>query len=635
MSSCKGCGVDSGDTFCDICHILIPALHGRSMELMPDENSMDEAAASIRLERGHRGEFWSALDSSEGTDIWWVLNPQKLADSHWIIDPPQPWALDDEMKAEIERGRIFSDDFSARRRLQRGGILPDGSYLTWADDQFWLDGVPLSVPYLTLEKMLERHDADQINWKALLVSMNVASSRFSPNQMRLRQFRGRQGEYGREISYHPVTFYLKPSRFDEGTEPNRAYLNRMNRGMEIGIPRSLIENLEWFKRWDGTISHANYGERRPLVCLSFSIKKGRLLLKMRNGMKWMTRRLPADPILIARILNWALSPVAHPEHQFLRCLQYGLLTPPDLHLDEENRRGVEFLRAITDNEKVRIDSENNQFMVRGISGVLWSVTPGPGPHGSRFRVRPREINGHSARTSHPREHLCVVETDELRALVLGDAIGTVILSLLDDIGSAAHIDTLQPVLRQIMNENFQRVENRARRDRDRARVDDQELDEEIRARNQAERMAVRATVIFPRFWSVLLRLPLNSRLAFADGRGDDMYRIEFAECDTTLRIRNVLEHELSETMLRAAGWERVEDVNEHGVRRPRRDMFTRVRFPQRDLGEFVHQFGELLEPLITIRQRMRLMPGPAWANFERMDPGVGQLGEILNRPLDE
>ena len=38
------------------------------------------------------------------------------------------------------------------------------------------------------------------------------------------------------------------------------------------------------------------------------------------------------------------------------------------------------------------------------------------------------------------EGVCIVETPELRGLVLGDAIGTIILSLLDDVTASREIE---------------------------------------------------------------------------------------------------------------------------------------------------------------------------------------------------
>ena len=150
---------------------------------------------------------------------------------------------------------------------------------------------------------------------------------------------------------------------------------------------------------------------------------------MRQEMKWKTRRIPANLGLISRLLNCALSPISHDDFQFLRCLQYGLLTGEDTALSEADAKGIEFLRSILNNDRVNLDRKKSIFLVEGVSGVTWSISPGNGSHGSRFRVRANSVNNGNI-PGRLTEGVCIVETPELRGLVLGDAIGTIILSLL-------------------------------------------------------------------------------------------------------------------------------------------------------------------------------------------------------------
>ena len=53
-------------------------------------------------------------------------------------------------------GSVTEADTDRLRRLQRGGILPDGSHLCWADGRFTLDGITVEVPYRGLSKLLKR-----------------------------------------------------------------------------------------------------------------------------------------------------------------------------------------------------------------------------------------------------------------------------------------------------------------------------------------------------------------------------------------------------------------------------------------------------------------------------------------------
>ena len=640
MSSCKGCGASEEKDFCDLCDMLMPAIGGTSLQLAPKDHEMNSAVSRIGLRRGHKGIFWSELDMNLKDSIDWIKSPRKIPDSHWITEPPGRWFLDDQMKEEIENGRDFDGDFSARRRLQRGGILPDGSYLTWANGQFLLDGIPISVPYLTLEKLVQQDDADQIDWRSFLLSLNIACSRIGPNPGRT-QFMGRPRRYGKQVSLHPVIRYIRPEIINEEFGRELAFLNRHNRDVNLSIPKRLIEQLMWFRRWANSFDIQDMRRNDLLVCKTFQIRRGRIYLYMRQEMKWKTRRIPANLGLISRLLNCALSPISHDDFQFLRCLQYGLLTGENTALSEADAKGIEFLRSILNNDRVNLDRKKSIFLVEGVSGVTWSISPGNGPHGSRFRVRANSVNNGNM-PGRLTEGVCIVETPELRGLVLGDAIGTIILSLLDDVTASREIETLEPAVRFALNgqrqgqDFLERLGRRAGREyelRNRIAEAEQILEME-RRRADAEEIAIRATVQFPRLWSALLRLPLGTTLTFT--RQDEAGRlVEIQGYATTINLRNEIEEELVNEMLMASGWIRMADLpndpnHPHEVYR----MYTRQEHPRQNLANAAHRFGEILEPMITIGQRMRIAPGPVWTNFERRDPGVGPLPPNTDEPLD-
>ena len=110
----------------------------------------------------------------------------------------------------------------------------------------------------------------------------------------------------------------------------------------------------------------------------------------------------------------------------------------------------------------------------------------------------------------------------MRNLVLGDAIGTIILSLLDDVTASREIETLEPAVRFALNgqrqgqDFLERLGRRAGREYELRNRDAEaeEIREMERRRADAEELAIRATVQFPRLWSVLLRLPLGTTLTF-------------------------------------------------------------------------------------------------------------------------
>ena len=65
-----------------------------------------------------------------------------------------------------------------RRRLQIGGVLPDGSHLSWASGCFYLDGVRIAVPFLGLSKILNS-GFDAAQDKKILFSVNLSLKRFN------------------------------------------------------------------------------------------------------------------------------------------------------------------------------------------------------------------------------------------------------------------------------------------------------------------------------------------------------------------------------------------------------------------------------------------------------------------------
>ena len=186
-------------------------------------------------------------------------------------------------------------------------------------------------------------------------------------------------------------------------------------------------------------------------------KNGKLFLRVRRNRGWKRIELESDPRTWEAIVTWSLSPPGHDDHRRLRTLQQHIFADSQMSLvDESDLNGIRFLReVISNNDRARLDSENNQIVVEGTSGLNYAVIPGRGGHNTRFvvspmretrrnntanavhgwaRMRQRMADGHNA--------ICIVETRQLRRLVLGDALGSITLSLLDDLESSKYINTL-------------------------------------------------------------------------------------------------------------------------------------------------------------------------------------------------
>ena len=145
--------------------------------------------------------------------------------------------------------------------------------------------------------------------------------------------------------------------------------------------------------------------------------------------------------------------------------------------------------------------------------------------------------------------LCIVELPELRRLVIGDAVATIVMSLLDDMNSKNHIHTL----RMHVNEHLHRERNERLGEINEARM----LRERL-MRNRIGIVARRNTELLPRLWSALLRRPLGERLTFtAMNRGRP--NIWLDGCETRFETTSQAERQVLYSMLHASGWVRDQD----------------------------------------------------------------------------
>ena len=93
----------------------------------------------------------------------------------------------------------------------------------------------------------------------------------------------------------------------------------------------------------------------------------------------------------------------------------------------------------------------------------------------------------------------------------------------------------------------------------------------------------------------------------------------------------MVERSVIYAMLEAAGW--VRDLEEDRVRGSRRN-YIRIGTGNRDLGDAVADFCELLEPILVIGDRIRILVAPLWTHFERANPGTAELLPGTNQRIE-
>ena len=630
MAECRGCGISCRRHWCNLCKIVVPHITGQDASMIESRESVEEVRHELGQPESRPNLIWSAIRRMDAPEADWATRNQPYAVIDRIAGSPPLWEIDEEDMKLMASGSVNEADTGRLRRLQRGGILPDGSHLCWADGRFTLDGITVEVAYRGLSKLLKRkRGLEDVDWKKLLLSVSLANKRLrNPGDYRNRNA-------GRETTVHPVALLRgKGSSWMRGL--GFGYLGRGRRrptDILLDYNPTWYEGASWMDSWnENVMMDLEHDVADMVVPTALFVKKGKLQLRVRRPSGWRRLEVESHPEVWAKVVTWALSPPNGKHQKRLRCVQQSLFSDTDIEMiSKPDRNGIQMLRGvIADNDNVNLEISSGGFRVRGSSGSMYRVVPGVGGHNTRFVVRgighdsPAEGEGGGMPPWMRRDRppICVVESSQLRRLVIGDALSSVILALLDDLNSQQHIETLRSYIREV----------RPRQAVD-PRVAEFRQAENLRFRlrnNLAEFRTRRYTVLFPRLWGVLLRLPLGERVIFtAIRRGRP--NLTFDGCDCEFATHDMLERRVIYRMLEAAGWQR--DRHEENVRGYQR-IYIRTGTGPQNLGDLVEGFAELIEPVLTVNERVRLVANPVWSFYERNNPGIGALLPGANERLD-
>lgn len=497
VSNCQGCGGDfTDDLWCEVCELLVPKITGYSLEAIPDNKKSNELRIALHNPSSKIREVWKSfanLDNKYGNWSWCeerVTSQKRLFD--WNKENKDCSIIfrieDDEIINPLILNEYKNEGVNQIRRLQRGEALPDGSHLSWASNKFFLDGEIINLPYIDLREILEKHSKDtKINWKVLLYSMSLATeNRVSEKRTMNLQHARHLARFTeeRDIIKHPINSL-------DSTRNNRAY-----QYVKEMVSKEDSMNENWIKNWQyffSNRSRVNFSLNYK-VPVSLSINRGRLMLRVRRNDTWRRIRVPRDLKIWSILINWCLSTPGNVNRMKLESLQYYLFCDSDLKiLPDTDINGINFLRGIIESseERVSID-EKKRLSIIGESGVKYTVIPGKGPHSSRFKVMVETLSSmdvnqelihrwmYGERNEQYQnitgKELCIIEEPHLRKLVIGDAIGSIVMALLNDKKSRENIDTLDRYLLQFEKG---KSEGRGMRNRD-AMIDQQQQVDELR-----------------------------------------------------------------------------------------------------------------------------------------------------------
>ena len=614
--------------WCDYCKIMVPCITGQRSDEIATKKNIERTRSFLGKPSTRPSQIWNRIRDCDGKEADWCLDRTSTR-QEWITDQPPEWRLLEEDLEYLSNPEVRAP-LEQRRRLQIGGVLPDGSHLSWASGTFYLDGVRISVPFRGLNKILNsKIDLSEIAWKKILYSISLS----------LKRFNGFEGGPLTEKSslIHPVHLMI----FGTVRHNHWAAMRGWQSGRIRDIPQDAVRDTKWMRRWDTWID-----ENRELARASehdsvtvphtlFISKAGRLQLRVRRDHGWRKLEVGSHPLTWAKVVTWALSPPDHSQRQRLTCIQQCVFADPESPMiGPDDKKGIALLRSVVESsDRAEMVLEMKSIKVIGTSGLGYFVTPGSGGHGTRFSVWPRTSDRDSEHSRREDQNtirgrsqvppICIVEKYELKRLVVGDAVASVVMALLDDMSSSRSIDTLRT-----------HISRSTRKDEARRNPEIAEMNEarwfrrRLRDNGVADRVR-RYTESFPLLWGALLRLPLGERMRFQAIRGNEP-NISFDGCQTEFRTRNMVERRVVYRMLEESGW--IRDRVEEETRGEQR-IYIRTGTGDRDLGEGVREVGQLLEPELMVDDRIRLIQRQLWTYFERQNPGPSALLPGMDREI--
>ena len=466
LNNCLGCESEiEGRQWCEICQILIPEITQYSLDTIPNKKKAEKIRKILKDPEPVIRKVWKAFDKIDRSEKSWFMLESSVYNRKRIPN----W--------NVKNGiihTIFSEDddefFSSRwvgkkkdtgtlRRLQRGGILPDGSHISWASGKFFLDGEIINLPYRDLREILGKSTHDMYDLKLILYLISLATENKPIDNKKnifLRFQQTGMWNYNKNICKHPINNL-------EISEKKRFY-----EAIKDITPKKLQQDTSyWMNRWETVLSDkTRIYPRRYSIPISLIIDRGRLMLRVRRNDKWRKIRVPRNLEIWSILINWCLTLPGNENRNHLESLQYYLFCNDEMEIiPMAEKNGIRFLKGIIENSNDKAYIDGKKIVVEGNYGVKYSVVPGFGPHGSRFKVLTdivtdsdriqeemmrrlnRRLPGFGG-PNHRRKELCIVEEPHLRKLVIGDAIGSIVMALLNDDKSRQKIDTLDKHLSQ-------------------------------------------------------------------------------------------------------------------------------------------------------------------------------------------
>lgn len=366
-------------------------------------------------------------------------------------DPIDDWVAGKNCFTKAARKHIKQEslDHDERRALAAGVVLRSGHLLQFLEDRLVVDGVSefFGAPWRDLLRIVT--STSRLGWDLHALLFAVTGAVSSRAEVR-REHRFLPVQHGRRPTQgHALLTWMHVharlgTPMDTTTrewilEERRARAFERSDAEEL-LQRRPLRTLEgwtqpWLQAWwDGpSMALENVGRGSPL-----RERAGRLRIAVPtprgNGLR---TNVPADPFHWAWLASCCLHPGwSQPAHRLLALCAAWRLEGPTGSVSDPLRRSILLLRTVLEDNPGRTALSEGRILVRGRLGHGYSVRAGRGAHGAPFVVHGLDARGQSMGP------LCILEDKSAPRRPLGDVLGTVVLSLLDDVNAARGIASL-------------------------------------------------------------------------------------------------------------------------------------------------------------------------------------------------
>ena len=449
---------------CRLCAGILNA-HGEHswLDLVPqpfveDANTAMEGLTTSRAR-------WGALKHEA-----WVLEAGSWArlDDDWM-DPITDWhagrAAFEEAAAAVRSKQGASREHM--RVLALGVTLSSGHIMQFSDEGLLIDGRG-PFPHAPWKDLLEiMSSPSRRGWN--LLGLALAASAVSGPVLQIPRRPLGFGGHREVTDRHPARPLIRwLGLLGRLGEPLDAVTKLWIEGMEETLPlqwqgqgargpqREALDALmqqrphhiaagrhePWVTAWN-TMEEVVH---RPLP-QALSSKEGRLSLRVARfirGGEVVTVKVPRDPRLWAWLLGWALAPPWAEGRARLHALTVAWNGGVRTNVNPALARSILLFHNVMNQAAERVHIEGDRVLIRGRFGHGYEMQVGRGAHGAPFVVR--GVDGKGRTTDPP---LCITEDRTGPSRPVGDVLGTVVLSLLDDVATAETIEPLHRFMHRV------------------------------------------------------------------------------------------------------------------------------------------------------------------------------------------